>query len=312
MLMSLENQTIIKKPIEAVFPAASDFTQWKRWSPWFIQEPEATFKVSGQPSHVGHKQEWNGDAIGSGQTTMVQLVGKNELHFDLEFFKPWKSKSKTSIYLEEQGEHTRVRWTMESPMPWFLFWLVPLMQALVKEDYRRGLAMLKELVETGQVASQCNFKGTVQRPGFQYLGFETDCRLDELGDRMKRDMTRLETALEKLPEIKPIDQISIYPKFDFKAGTCRYIVAGRFDKNTSLENVNWSGLKGFVPDHQALLVEHRGRYEHLGNAWATVMGRVRHLKKKSARKIYNYEVYKSHRQAGQPTDLITEVLAPIR
>ena len=76
---------------------------------------------------------------------------------DLTFLKPWKSQAKVAFYLKEEGASTQVRWTIDSGIPFFLFWMKKQMEIFVGMDYDRGLTMLKDLVETGSSNSTLTF-----------------------------------------------------------------------------------------------------------------------------------------------------------
>ncbi len=137
----------IDKSTDSVFALVADFNTWRNWSPWLSQEPECPVKIVGEPGKPGHKQSWDGNKIGSGHMELAEVVPGRTLRYDLFFIKPWKSQSKAAFMFEQEGQITKVSWSMEGTLPIFLFFMKKKMSTMVGSDYERGLAMLKELLE---------------------------------------------------------------------------------------------------------------------------------------------------------------------
>eukprot|EP00998_Keelungia_sp_KM082_P004710 NODE_15_length_4148_cov_70.573489_g14_i0.p4 GENE.NODE_15_length_4148_cov_70.573489_g14_i0~~NODE_15_length_4148_cov_70.573489_g14_i0.p4 ORF type:complete len:106 (+),score=8.66 NODE_15_length_4148_cov_70.573489_g14_i0:3208-3525(+) len=68
----LDRSIVVNKPVSEVFEALGDFNNWPIWSPWIIQEPDCTTKVSNDPLSIGHQQEWDGNRIGSGKMVLIE------------------------------------------------------------------------------------------------------------------------------------------------------------------------------------------------------------------------------------------------
>ena len=66
-----------------------------------------------------------------------------------------------------------------------------------------------------------------------------------------------------------------------------------------------------IPASKALVVEHVGKYSHLGNAWSTGHQHIRYKKLKPA-KIPSCEIYRNNPHETAEEDLITEVNLPLR
>ena len=119
----------------------SDFNTWPSWSPWLSQEPDCPVENSGKPGESGHKQSWNRKKIGAGYIELAEVVPGRTLEYTLYFIKPWKSHSTAAFAFDQEGNGTRVRWSMEGTLPIFLFFMKKKMSAMVGSDYERGLAM---------------------------------------------------------------------------------------------------------------------------------------------------------------------------
>ena len=113
----VEKSITINASTNKVKSIISDFNHWKHWSPWLILEPGCKVRVATD----GKMQEWEGNRIGSG---VIKVTKESEfvVNYDLTFLKPWKSVAKTDFILEEVGQKaTKLTWTMDSSLPFFMF-----------------------------------------------------------------------------------------------------------------------------------------------------------------------------------------------
>ena len=153
--MNIDKSIVINKKPGEIFKYLNDFNEWVFWSPWLITDPDAKTKVS----EDGKYNEWDGKVVGSGNMTILSEKENESIDYNLTFLKPWKSKAKVSFILKPTAEGTEVHWTMESGLPFFLFWMKKMMVAFIGMDYDRGLGMLKSYAEEGKVPSKLNIKG---------------------------------------------------------------------------------------------------------------------------------------------------------
>ena len=98
-----------------------------------------------------------------------------DIEMQLHFFKPFKSKAKVVFTLEAHEGKTEVIWHMYGHLPFFLFWMTSKMQTYIRMDYARGLAMLKEYIETGSVSSSVQIEGVALLMATCYIGISTAC-----------------------------------------------------------------------------------------------------------------------------------------
>ena len=124
MKYHVERSTQINASVDTVRSLIVDFNHWNRWSPWTIAEPDCSVTVKGEPATPGHSMHWDGKIIGSGENVIAALDDQH-IQYDLSFFKPFKSQAKTGFLIKEKGESTEVTWTMDSSMPFFMFFMVP-------------------------------------------------------------------------------------------------------------------------------------------------------------------------------------------
>ena len=175
----------INAPPEQVFETVSDYGSWTTWSPWLCAEPDAQVTVSGDSSSVGSIYSWKGKIVGEGELEHRQLQPGRLIEDEIRFVKPFRSQSQVAFELEAVGEGTKITWQMRGSLPWFLFWMLPQMEVLIGMDYERGLKMLKEWIETGQILSQTKIRGVESVGPLQMAGVRKSCAMSEIGPSME-------------------------------------------------------------------------------------------------------------------------------
>jgi hypothetical protein len=146
---NVEKSTIIKKPVSSVMDRISDLKGYRDWNPWMKMEPSAKSEITGTPHTPGHKYHWEGKKIGIGELRLLSRDDKH-IHFDLEFFKPWKSKAKDNWHFETWGDgnETKVTWQNSGDLAWPMARLMgPMISKNLNHQFEQGLNNLKEMVE---------------------------------------------------------------------------------------------------------------------------------------------------------------------
>ncbi len=302
-----EAQIEINKPVDEVKTFVENFNHWRKWSPWICQEPEAQTDIVGSVGEVGHQSFWDGERIGSG---VMKITDNNldQINYDLEIFKPWKSKSKVDIKFREIGNKTLVSWNMNGSLPIFMFPFKNMFQNMIMCDYERGLNMLKEYLETGEILSNSEIRGIKDHDSFYYLGKRSQCSIKEMPIQMGKDFASLEKLLSESEIPTPTGSGAIYHKYNFKDMTCDFSSIFTYKSEQS-----FSGLSsGFIPAHQSLNVIHSGSYNNLGNSWNTAIGFQRYKKLKINKSIAMYELYLNNPSEVSEKDLKTEIRIPVK
>jgi len=299
----------IDAPAAQVRKTIADFKTWPTWSPWLIMEPDCKLTYQGSAGELGHGYSWEGEKVGSGGMVMSALDA-NRMEADLEFLKPWKSHADIAFDIESVGDaQTRVKWHMNSSLPFFMFFMLGKMKAMIANDYDRGLRMLKDYIETGAVPSSTRVEGLVDVSAVLYAGKSHQSSMTDIGDSMAASLPEVfNAATHAGAEIVGMP-FSIYNKMDMVKNHCSYTAAIPVTSVVAMGNgVSCSER----PACKALKVVHTGPYRHLGNAWSTGMGDMRHAKMKVDKKNPPFEVYVSD-PANTPEDgLITEIYLPVR
>jgi predicted transcriptional regulator YdeE len=269
-------------------------------------DPDATVDVR----EDGKFYTWTGDLTGAGQMEVTGEEANQWANYDLLFLKPWKSKAKVRFETVEKDGGTEVTWFMDSSLPFFLFWMQKTMTAMIGMDYERGLNMLKDLVEDGEVHSILEFKGENEFPGCTYIGVNTTCKMEEVGPKMQEDLGKIWHFIEDKQDLIAGAPFSQYHKWNFSKGLVSY-TSGLPVKEIPADLP--SGLVGHsIPATKVYTMRHVGHYEHLGNAWSTLQSMKQNKKFKMSKGIHPFEVYESDPTQVDANDLVTEVHFPIK
>ncbi|MDV6028807.1 MAG: hypothetical protein F9B45_01585 [Phycisphaera sp. RhM] len=317
---TVSRTTHIQSDPETVFSILSDFATWKTWSPWLLTDKDAKVTLQGDPTAVGGGYSWEGPVVGAGEMehqelqrpTATQSIGT--INAQLRITRPWRSQSKVHFEVkkarDEDGQDgTLVRWEMQGSLPFFMFWMKSMMVSLMSMDFDRGLRMLKELVETGDVATTTVVNGIAQsQPNF-IIGKSGRSTLADIGPSMDDTIKQVHQSLEDAGIATDGQWLSVYDDMDLNTQTLSYTSGMVVDEGT----VTPPGLTArSLPGFSAMHVTHTGRYEHLGNAWAAAYQNLRACKRKVDNKLPGVELYANNPENTPPEALVTQLYVPLK
>ncbi len=138
-------------PPEKVFEQVNDFRKWDAWSPWAKIDPAMKTTFSGPPTGVGSTYAWVGNSeVGEGKMTITESRPSDLVKIDLEFIQPFAGISVTEFTFKPESDGTNVIWTMSGKYNFMskAFSLVINMDKMIGDDFEKGLAQMKPIVET--------------------------------------------------------------------------------------------------------------------------------------------------------------------
>lgn len=301
--MNVNRSIQIETSVEKVFENISNFNHWKVWSPWLITDPEATVDVATD----GKSYSWKGKRVGEGSMKVTNEKENQWVEYDLEFLKPWKSQAKVKFDLSEGENGVNTKWSMDSKLPFFLFWMKKQMEAYIGMDYERGLSMLKEYAESGRVESELKFKGEVSFTGCKYIGIKTNCEIKNVGNHMEQDYTALFEKYANQASDKPF---SIYHKWDLVNGKMSYTAS--MPVNEVPTDLPSNFISGQMPSMKVQKVQHIGPYKNIGNAWSALYGMKQNKEIKTIRGQHPFELYHNTPTETPENELITDICFPVK
>lgn len=302
----VEKTVTILASAEKVKSIISDFTHWSSWSPWLILEPEAKVTVSANRK----TQEWEGKRIGAG-IMAITAEADSLINYDLTFLKPWKSKAKVEFLIDSLGENkTKLSWIMKSSLPFFMFFMKPMMERMIGMDFDRGLLMLKDYTEKGRVEAKLEFLGESNYAGCNFVGIKNSCSIDSIGETMEEDFKTLMELAQANKEKITEEFFSIYHKFDISKNKVEY--TSGIGVKTKIQNLPAALFYSSIPATRINTVRHIGSYELSGNAWSAIMAMERAKEFKKNKKIAPIEFYRNSPTDTAPKDLISDVCMALK
>jgi effector-binding domain-containing protein/uncharacterized protein YndB with AHSA1/START domain len=291
----------IAAPPESVFAAIIDYRRWTAWSPWLIAEPGCTVTYDAD----GKGYSWEGKIIGSGRMETTAQQPNRSVDSDLTFLKPWKSHAKVRFELVPHADgSTEVVWSMDSSLPFFMFFLKSMMEGFIGMDYDRGLKMMKDHVETGHVPSKLEFTGVEDFSGFSFIGVKTQCAIPEIGPQMEKDLTKLANWLKVAGAAPAGPPFAQYHLWSPMKNTVQYTIGFPMAAPTAATG---DFISGSIPACKVYVVRHTGPYRHLGNAWASGMMHGRAKAFRQARTPHSFEIYENDPATTPEDQLRTKV-----
>ncbi|MCH9807183.1 MAG: SRPBCC family protein [Alphaproteobacteria bacterium] len=151
---TVARSTTIAAPPEVVFPHVNNLKKWDAWSPWAKRDPNMTMIYDGPEAGIGQSGKWSGnEEVGEGKMTITDSTPHQNIKLNLEFIKPFEGNSDVEFRFEPVGEGTKVTWSLDGDQGFFERGLMLLlgmdMAQMIGDDYDKGLAKLKKVVEAG-------------------------------------------------------------------------------------------------------------------------------------------------------------------
>jgi uncharacterized protein YndB with AHSA1/START domain len=142
--------TTIDAPPERVYEHVVDLHRWTSWSPWEDLDPAVSRTYTGPESGPGSAYSWSGNRkAGQGTMRITDAQAPSEVHIDLAFLKPFKSRSKVVFSIEPAGAGSRVTWMLSGRKTTAtkVMGIFKSMDSLIGPDFEKGLARLKATAE---------------------------------------------------------------------------------------------------------------------------------------------------------------------
>jgi len=300
----------IDAPVSKVYQMVSDYRTWTTWSPWLIAEPQAKVDISDRSNQVGSTYHWSGKVVGEGRLEHLRLETDRLVEDRLDFIRPTKSKSKSGIKFEAIANRTKLVWWIDGNLPWYLFFLTPMIKTMVGMDYQRGLMMIKELAETGRITSSTEVLGIESIPPIRVAGFQAQSSVFNIEQSMEEMLVKLESEYQDQGMPKEGAMVAVYTRFKVKQGIFEYLL-GRAIPDTLLIPTPSSLKEWKFPQARALHLRHTGSYKHLGNAWS-IANRIAEHQKLKLNRSASFEIYTNSPHDNPEESLQTDLYLPLR
>ena len=144
-----ERSIQIDAPQQVIREKLGDFQYFHdKWSPWTAMDPNMRTTYSGVPGEPGHRYVWSGNKdVGSGEMSLVRLNGDSIVQ-SISF--EGQGDALAYYIVRGEGRQTQVTWGMQFEVGYMM--RTPMlfmdMDEMIGEDYEKGLARLKQVVES--------------------------------------------------------------------------------------------------------------------------------------------------------------------
>ena len=145
---SVERSIVIDAPVVEIFEQVNDLEENRNWSPWEEDDPTATFEYGPKVAGVGAWYTWEGDKVGKGKLTIVDVVKNERIDNELDF--GGGETADARWLFEETPDGVKVTWSVDMD-----FGSNPLLsnfgllaERVIGGNFERGLANLKEVCES--------------------------------------------------------------------------------------------------------------------------------------------------------------------
>ena len=200
----------IAAPADSVFAAVRDLKSWPEWSPWLLHEPDADIIYSENYQAEGGSYSWDGQLIGAGKLTQVELKPTTGISLKIEFLRPFKSVSQIGWEFEPRGNNTLVNWTMNGRMPFLFRFMATRMEPMIGRDYDLGLALLSGYMNAAAPHPEITFIGSEDLQDFSYWAIPCNGNLRQLEAARRTSIDVLRSAAAGSAGLA----LTLYHKFD--------------------------------------------------------------------------------------------------
>lgn len=144
----VEEAIVINAPDSLVWAQISDFKNRHNWDPWSNMDPEATSSISDPSTGVGAVYSWEGEKIGSGNLTFLQMDKHRMIKSKLLFLTPYEGEADVTWTMQSSGEVIEVTWTVKGDLAYPIErYMSSMIDQQLHASFAQGLNSLKDVCE---------------------------------------------------------------------------------------------------------------------------------------------------------------------
>lgn len=138
-----------------VFSYVSGYADRRSWDPWVEIDPQSVSKLSGPESGVGAIYEWEGEVVGTGMMTIVEVEEPRMVKSQLVFKTPQPAEGAVTWLLEPKDGKVYLSWTIDGDLDYPMGRLMgPMMDSFLGPSLEKGLTNLKTIIEKKAAEAQ--------------------------------------------------------------------------------------------------------------------------------------------------------------
>ena len=290
---------------ESAFTAVVNLKSWPEWSPWLIHEPDAKLEYSDDYREEGGFYSWDGEAIGAGKLTHVEIRPAQSIRQQLEFLRPFKAVNDVDWLFERRDDHTLVSWEMSGVMPLLFRFMAKRMEPMIGRDYELGLAMLGGYLNGAMPHPRLEFIGSDTLQDFHYRSIPCNGNLRQLEAARSSSIETLRASAAARIGMS----LTLYHRFDAYAGQYQAEIAIPASENMPESNYQLRSCKGGRYFKMTL----QGDLKFLPQAWHALVSHCRMYRIKTDPSRPALEIYQQDpAEVGDSNQLVTTLYLPIK
>lgn len=312
----LERSIFVERPPATVFAVLNGYRHFAAWSPWSALDPAMQVSIEGPMHGVGARYTWSSaqESVGSGSQEILESVPYSHVRVALSF-SGMDSTNHASFLLTPQGEGTRVVWTHDAEFGGNLLgrYFGLLLDRMVGPDYQRGLARLKQYVETLPAADFADLDVevvTVQARPVATLAGRSATNPQAIAQAYADAFARISAVLAR-SGLKPAGpRLVVGRKWDASRGEYEFDAAIPVPPRVDQLRADREVKLGATQAGTMLKTTHRGPYGDLSAHFQKLMAYK--LAMGYADNGLPWDVYVSDPVSTPASELITETYVPVR
>lgn len=304
---SMQRSAVVDAPQERVYSYASDLKSWENWEPWQQTDTTTELTYSENTSGEGAHYSWKGEKIGAGTLTITRAVEPVQFDYRIEFQGMGASDGSMTFKDTLDGK-TKVTWSFEGEMPFLMRWMAGSIDKEVGPQFKKGLASLKDQLETKSSTSQ-DYKITetkVEPLDYYYIRSENTAWSD-----MEKEISTSFDNIYKYLQPKEEDfrgsAFIIYHKWDEENRQATMdialpVMSDKPENDSVKKDTRYSGM--------ALKTTHKGNYDDFEAAYMALEEYLKANKMEMAGSPWE-EYIVGMGQTKNPEEFVTDIYYPV-
>jgi len=147
----IERSIAINDSVHYVYDYMKNMKNMPSWLPWNELDPDMEVSYKGTDGEVGAQYHWKGNKnVGEGYQEITSIKPNERIDIKLVFIAPWESESDVYFLFQDLEGETVATWGYyeKLPIPKNVLMAALGMQKKLSRDFDKGLAKLKEVLET--------------------------------------------------------------------------------------------------------------------------------------------------------------------
>jgi len=262
----VERSITIDAPQDVVWEYVNSLQDMEEWNPWVELDTAMEASYSGEPGAVGSTYSWVSDSVnvGVGTQTITQVIPKDSIITEREF--EGMGTSTSWVRLEaNSADQTTVSWGLYSEFPFLArpaLLFMDLEEAITR-DYDKGLAELKEWVESDKINTQKTYDvRSITFPRQNYVVQSDTISFQDMSAHFDKVGAAIHGGMQSGSISATGTLVGMYYNWDTETMKSHMAIGVPTDQTTAPESFELITLE----EQPALQIDYYGPYEGTGPA----------------------------------------------